>query len=132
MQRFLKSLNKKLTDKLALLPDSMNLEDYHKLRTFPEFDNRFTAPIHGFKSAEDYYESCSSRQYFPNIKIPTLLVNALNDPFLSEECFPVPEAQKNPDFYLEMPQKGGHVGFADDFFKNIYYSERRAVDFIKG
>jgi len=131
MQRFLKSLHKKLTDKMALMPDEMNLEGYHKLKTFPEFDDRFTAPIHGYKNAEDYYESCSSRQFLSQIRIPTLLVNAQNDPFLSPECFPVPEAEANPFFFLEMPQNGGHVGFTESFFKNQYYMDKRAVEFIR-
>ena len=130
MQRFLKSLHRKLTDKLAMMPDEMNLEGYHQLKTFPEFDDRFTAPIHGFKSAEDYYESCSSRQYLSQIRIPTLLVNAQNDPFLSPECFPVPEAEANPNFYLEMPRHGGHVGFTESFRKNKYYYDQRAMAFI--
>lgn len=130
MQRFLKTLRHKLTDKLALLPDGMNLDGYHKLRTFNQFDDRFTAPIHGFKNAEDYYNRCSSRQYLPQIQIPTLLVNALNDPFLSPECFPVPEAKQNNCLFLEMPRQGGHVGFTENFWQNKYYPERRTVDFF--
>jgi len=131
MQRFLKTLHQKLTDKLALMPDEMNMEGYHSLKSFPEFDERFTAPMHGYKNAEDYYESCSSRQFLPQIQIPTLLVNAQNDPFLSPECFPVPEAEANKYFYLEMPCRGGHVGFTDSFLKNKYYSDKCAVEFIR-
>lgn len=130
MQRFLKTLRHKLTDKMAMLPEGMTLDNYHKLKTFPQFDDRYTAPIHGFKNAEEYYTSCSSLQYLPNIRIPTLLVNALNDPFLSTECFPVAEAEQNPYFFLEMPRHGGHVGFAEDFWQNIYYSEKRTAEFF--
>ncbi|PSR54316.1 alpha/beta hydrolase [Adhaeribacter arboris] len=130
MQRFLKSLRKKLTDKVSLMPATMTLDGFHQLRTFPEFDNRYTAPIHGFKDAHDYYSKCSSRQYLPNIRIPTLLVNAQNDPFLSPECFPVAEAEANPVFFLEMPVDGGHVGFVENYYRNLYYSERRAVAFF--
>lgn len=130
MRRFLKTLRHKITDKLALLPDGMTLDGYDKLRTFPQFDDRFTAPIHGFKDAADYYARCSSRQYLTYIKVPTLLVNALNDPFLSAECFPVPEANQNPHLFLEMPRNGGHVGFTQNFWRNKYYSEKRAVDFF--
>jgi predicted alpha/beta-fold hydrolase len=130
MQRFLKSLRRKMTDKLALLPPGITLEGYDKLRTFPQFDDRFTAPIHGFKDADEYYTRCSSRQYLPHIQVPTLLVNARNDPFLSPECFPIPEAQQNPHLFLEMPRQGGHVGFVEDFGKNKYYSEQRTVQFF--
>ena len=62
--------------------------------------------------------------------MPTLLVNAKNDPFLSPECFPVQEARENPVFFLEMPEEGGHVGFTEDFRGESYYSERRAVTFL--
>lgn len=130
MQRFLKSLQKKLMAKSTLLPTDMTLDNYHTLRTFPAFDERYTAPIHGFKDAHDYYTQCSSKQYFANIRIPTLLVNAQNDPFLSPECFPVAEAEANSNFYLEMPKDGGHVGFVENYRKNVYYSERRALDFF--
>lgn len=131
MNRFLKTLRQKLTAKLTLLPEGMNLEGYEKLRTFPQFDDRFTAPIHGFKNAEDYYTRCSSRQFLTAIRIPTLLVNAQNDPFLSSECFPVAEAEHNPYLYLEMPRYGGHVGFAENFWQNRYYTERRTAEFFK-
>jgi uncharacterized protein len=130
MHRFLKTLRHKLTDKMALLPEGMTLEGYDELTTFPQFDDRYTAPIHGFKDSSEYYTRCSSRQYLPSIRIPTLLVNALNDPFLSPECFPIAEAEQNPNLFLEMPRYGGHVGFAEDFWKNIYYSEIRTAEFF--
>ncbi len=130
MQRFLKSLRRKLTAKTALMPATMTLDNYHRLRSFPEFDDRYTAPIHGFKDAHEYYTQCSSRQYLGQIQIPTLLVNAQNDPFLSPECFPVAEAEANPNFFLEMPPDGGHVGFVENYRRNLYYSERRAIEFF--
>lgn len=129
-QRFLKSLGRKLEQKRRMYPDYVDLDDYHLLRSFPEFDDRYTAPMHGFKSAEDYYARASSRQFLKNIRIPTLLVNAKNDPFLSEACYPVQEAQENPCFYLEMPEEGGHVGFTENFRKDLYYSEARALRFL--
>jgi len=130
MQRFLKSLRHKLAAKESLMPATMTLENYHHLRTFPEFDDRYTAPIHGFKDAHEYYTKCSSKQCLSNIRIPTLLVNAQNDPFLSPECFPVTEAEANSFLYLEMPKDGGHVGFVENYQQNQYYSERRAVEFF--
>jgi len=129
-QRFLKSLGRKLEQKRLVYPNEIDLSTYSLLRSFPEFDDRYTAPLHGFKNAEDYYARASSKQFQKNIRIPTLLVNAKNDPFLSEACYPVQEAQENPFFYLEMPQEGGHVGFTKDFRKDVYYSEVRAVRFL--
>ncbi|MBB6611071.1 alpha/beta fold hydrolase [Pontibacter sp. Tf4] len=129
-QRFLKTLGEKLEQKRQLYPNEVDLTDYSVFWSFPEFDNRYTAPIHGFKDADDYYTKVSSRQFLTNIQQPTLLVNAKNDPFLAEECYPVEEARTNPYFYLEMPETGGHVGFTEDFRKDVYYSEARAVKFL--
>ncbi|TPE40636.1 YheT family hydrolase [Pontibacter mangrovi] len=129
-QRFLKTLGEKLEQKRQMFPDELDLTDYSVSWSFPEFDDRFTAPIHGFKNAEEYYTRVSSRQFLESIQVPTLLVNAENDPFLSKECYPVQEAEKNPYFYMEMPEEGGHVGFAEDFRKDRYYSEERALRFI--
>lgn len=129
-QRFLKSLGQKLEQKQQMYPDEVDLKDYNLFWSFPEFDDRYTAPLHGFKDAEDYYARVSSKQFLGNIRIPTLLVNAKNDPFLSEECYPIAEAKQNPNLYLEMPEEGGHVGFTEDFRNNRYYSEERALRFL--
>ncbi|MER2996894.1 YheT family hydrolase [Pontibacter populi] len=129
-QRFLKTLGEKLEQKRQLYPDDVDLTDYSIFWSFPEFDNRYTAPLHGFKNADDYYERVSSKQFLKNIQQPTLLVNAKNDPFLNKGCYPVQEAKANPYFFFEMPDSGGHVGFAEDFMKDIYYSEARAVRFL--
>lgn len=131
-RRFLKSLKAKLEQKKELYGHEIDLKDYNVLWSFPEFDDKYTAPLHGFKDAEDYYARVSSKQFIKYIQIPTLLVNALNDPFLSEECYPIKEAEENPIFYMEMPTEGGHVGFAEDFRKDLYYSEARAVEFLLG
>ncbi|GAA4440463.1 alpha/beta fold hydrolase [Pontibacter saemangeumensis] len=129
-RRFMKSLKTKLELKKEVYAQELDLSDYNVLWSFPEFDDRYTAPLHGFKSAEDYYARVSSRQFIPGIQVPTLLVNAKNDPFLSPECYPVQEARENPFFYLEMPEEGGHVGFTEDLRGESYYSERRAVTFL--
>ncbi|MHC2993054.1 alpha/beta hydrolase [Pontibacter sp. HJ8] len=129
-QRFLKTLGQKLEQKKELYPDELDLSDYSLFWSFPEFDNKYTAPIHGFKSADDYYARVSSKQFLQGIQIPTLLVNAKNDPFLTKNCYPLEEAEQNPYLYLETPEDGGHVGFAEDMRHNIYYSEARAVRFL--
>lgn len=127
--RFLKDLVNHLKEKQKRFPESLSLEDVNSIKTLLDFDNVYTSKAHGFKNALDYYEKSSSFQFLPNIKIPTLIINALNDSFLSPECYPVKEAKKNSNLHLEMPQFGGHVGFVDK--KNVYYNERRALEFIK-
>ncbi|RYF85185.1 MAG: alpha/beta fold hydrolase [Chitinophagaceae bacterium] len=128
-RRFLKSLRQKLKQKQLLHPAEESLKNESRLADFFAFDNFYTAPAHGFAGAEAYYKACSSLYFLGTIQIPTLLINAQNDPFLSQSCFPVKEAEKSEFVFLEMPERGGHVGFCSDFRKDIYYSELRALQF---
>jgi predicted alpha/beta-fold hydrolase len=130
LRRFMASLRQKMRVKAAHLPGQLDLAELDNLRNFPEFDERYTAPLHGFASADAYYEYAASGRYLPGIRIPTLLVNALNDPFLPPSCFPRAAAAASPSFYLETPATGGHVGFAEGRPDGEYYSERRAIDFF--
>ncbi len=100
------------------------------LKTFKHFADRYTAPIHGFKDALDYWAKCSSKQFIPNIRIPTLIVNAKNDPFLTESCFPIDDVSMNENVHMEMPQSGGHVGFVSFNKEKTYWSEKRAMQFL--
>ena len=131
MRRFTRMLHEKIRAKMRLMPDMISDEGYDQIKTFKEFDNRYTAPIHGFRDAEDYYRQASSKQYLQAITIPSLLVNAQNDPFLAEACYPIAEAEVNPNFFLEMPESGGHVGFISFNKRGEYWFESRAVSFFK-
>lgn len=128
MKRFLITLRQKVRAKMELFPDQINDKDFHTIKTFVEFDDRYTAPIHGFKDAYDYFAQCSSRQFLPNIRVPTLLVSARNDPFLDEPSFPYPEAEASSGFFLETPERGGHMGFTAS--GDEYWSESRALSFL--
>lgn len=130
MRRFLSSLRQKIRAKMEVLPGKLDDRGYERLRTFKDFDDRYTAPIHGFADAEDYWRQCSCRPALKNIPIPTLLINARNDPFLAEPCFPIAEAEANPNLHLEMPTSGGHVGFISFNHRGEYWSESRAVSFL--
>lgn len=127
--RFLKDLVKHLKQKQQLFPEQLNVDEIYTIKTLLDFDNVYTSKAHGFKDALDYYEKSSCLQFLPNIKIPSLIINALNDSFLSAECYPVKEVKNNKNIFLEMPQHGGHAGFIDK--NNIYYNEKRALGFIK-
>jgi predicted alpha/beta-fold hydrolase len=113
MVRFLQSLRAKLRRKDEIFPGQLDLTGLDSIRTFVEFDDRFTAPLHGFKDADDYWTRSSCRQFLPDIRLPALLVNAMNDPFLGRRCFPAEEAAESEFFHLETPAGGGHVGFPD-------------------
>lgn len=109
--RFLKKLGKKIASKALLFPTQVSVDGFEKIKTFREFDNRYTAPLHHFKDADDFYQKASAENYLRNIELPSLLVNAANDPFLPKECYPVDICRKHPHLSFEIPKKGGHVGF---------------------
>ncbi len=127
-KRFLNNLIKKVKDKASQRND-LPIHDIDSITTLMEFDNQYTAPLHGFKDAIDYYEKCSSIKFIPTITIDTLIINAKNDPFLAEDCFPTDQFRHHQHVYFQMPEHGGHVGFAD-LNKGGYWSEQRAVEFI--
>jgi len=131
MRRFMLSLLPKLEAKRARFPGRLPDVDVSKIRTFAEFDGAYTAPAHGFASAEDYWRRASSRSFLPGIRRPTLLVNALDDPFLAPACFPEAEARANPHFHLLTPRWGGHVGFMHDRLDGTYWSEQVATAFLE-
>jgi predicted alpha/beta-fold hydrolase len=131
MKRFTRMLHEKIRAKMRILPGQISDEGYHRIKTFKDFDDRYTAPLHGFRDAENYWRKSSCKQFLKNITVPTLLVNALNDPFLAEPCYPVEEATANPNFFLEMPASGGHVGFISFNKTEEYWFESRAVAFLR-
>lgn len=130
MAYFLRRLRRKVRQKAAQFPDRVSAEGLRRLRTFRAFDDRYTAPLHGFADAEDYWARASSRRFLPAIRIPTLLVNAADDPFLAPACFPRAEAEASAAFHLEVPRHGGHVGFVAFHPDGTYWSERRAAAFL--
>ena len=126
--RFLRTLSKKMHLKHQQFPNELDVAPLKKVKTLTDFDDFFTSKINGFKDAEDYYLKASSKQFIPNITKPTLLINALDDPFLSESCFPISEAEENAKFYLMTPSNGGHVGFISK--GDFYWSEYQILNFL--
>lgn len=133
MQRFIKKFQPKLRSKVLRFPENnISENEIQKLKTFYDFDSLYTAPAHGFSSAEDYWEKSSSIVYLEGIRIPTLLINAKDDPFLAPSSYPYNEAKENPKFYLETPNYGGHVGFTASLLeKGPYWYEKRIMEFYK-
>jgi uncharacterized protein len=130
MERFLIEMRKKIRSKKQMFPDQLDLTGLNAIRTFHEFDDRYTAPIHGFRDAADYWERNSCRQFLTQVKLPTLLVSAANDPFLGPNCYPHLEAAESEFFHFEMPSSGGHVGFYASGNDDEYWSETRALEFL--
>jgi predicted alpha/beta-fold hydrolase len=127
--RFLKSLKAKVLTK-SLLRNDLDVSNLHRIKTLEEFDDCYTAPLHGFKSAKDYYEQCSSIRFVAHIRTPSLIINTLNDPFLSQECFPAALLKDHPFVNLQILSRGGHVGFTQFNKNGLYWSEQRALEFL--
>ena len=130
MKQFLVSLHEKIRLKMEQMPGMINDVGYGRIRDFKGFDDRYTAPMNGFKDAEDYWFKCSSGRFLHAITVPTLIVNALDDPFLADGCYPVRQAEQSTQVHLEMPRSGGHVGFVQFNKDGSYWSENRAVEFL--
>jgi uncharacterized protein len=109
--RFLGKLKKKIGAKAVQFPDLIDLALLRKVNDFDAFDTHFTAKLHGFKDANHFYQSVSADNWMSEIAIPTLIINALNDPLLGPECYPVKLAESKSEIILEMPKRGGHTGF---------------------
>ena len=129
-ERFMRMLHEKILAKMERFPGEIDDHGFSRMHTFKDFDERYTAPLHGFKSAADYWEKASSRPLLTQIAVPTLLVNALDDPFLGLSCYPHQEALVSPHLFLETPEAGGHVGFVSFRCGGDYWSESRALDFL--
>lgn len=131
MRRFVRELRGKMVAKHQRFPDKISLDGIEQISTFRQFDDRYTAPLHGFRDAEDYWLQCSSLFYLQAIRRPTLIVNALDDPFLSPGCYP--DDALSEYVLLETPDHGGHVGFVPAQLPQPghYWSELRAASYLE-
>lgn len=131
LKRFLIDLKKKTLEKNKKFPDSFLSEEKIKaVKNFKQYDDLYTAPAHGFKDAEDYWEKNSCKPFLENITIPTLIINALDDTFLGDLCYPYEISQSHEHVFLETPKHGGHVGFNSKLIgKSGYWLEKRIYEF---
>lgn len=133
MKRFIRKLGAKIEQKSRQFPDHPNLsfEGYRKdIKDFITFDDRYTAPLHGYKNAADFYELASAKPLLKNIEVETLIVQAQNDPFLGDKCYDLGSGQSNKNLTLVLPKYGGHVGFMQSGHFNSFVEEV-AFDFCK-
>ena len=130
----LKPLRASLNDKFNTFDMTKLLkirkEEIEDIKTIEAFDEHYTAPMHGFKSAEEYYEKCSAKQFLKDIAIPTHIIHALDDPFMDKRIIPKQE-ELSKFITLELSQHGGHVGFVSGtFFNPKYWLEERIVEYF--
>jgi len=129
LNRFLKKLKAKIKQKAVQFPELFDLQGIDAISSFAQFDTQITAPLCGFESADAFYKYASAANYIEGIQKPTLLVNSLNDPMLPDDCYPFEAANRSEFFYLETPDKGGHLGYWWPRIK-ISWMEHRALGFI--
>jgi uncharacterized protein len=131
---FLRSLRRKALAKSARYPEAFRPEIVLRAHTLYDFDDLVTAPVHGFRDADDYYARSSSLPYLARIRIRTLLLSARDDPFLPSEVLDEVRdvARTNPSLHLEFVQRGGHVGFISGSvpWRPFYYAEWRVAEFL--
>jgi len=113
------------------LLNSLNKKMRVKFKTLREFDNKITGPLHGFVDANEYYSKSSCRQYLSLIRVPTLLLQAKDDPFMTDDLLPDPN-ELSGYVTLEIVENGGHVGFISGRFpwNPEYWLEKRAPEFL--
>lgn len=128
-KRFVRNLKKELFRRHLAFPEQITKEEIAGCNSLLAIDELYTSKAHGYKNAADYYQKCSSLQFLANIQIPTLIINAENDSFLSDTSYPVEIAKNSDNLHLEIPAHGGHVGFIQN--KKTYYHEERALEFVQ-
>jgi predicted alpha/beta-fold hydrolase len=131
---FLRSLRRKAAEKLGRYPDLYDPARLAAARTILEFDDAVTAPVHGFASADDYYHRSSSLHFLAHIRLPTLLLSAVDDPFLPPAVLDEVRAvaRGNAALQVEFVERGGHVGFVSGRvpWRPFYYAEWRVCEFL--
>ena len=130
----LKDLNAALEKKYDTLDMNTHLNlkksEIKNLKTFWEFDEAYTAPIHGFESAQDYYTRCSAKQFLKDINTPTLIIHSSDDPFMTAKILPL-EDEISDYITLEVSKYGGHVGFiSGTLFKPDYWLEKKIINYF--
>jgi predicted alpha/beta-fold hydrolase len=129
---FLATLKKKAAEKAARFPGLVDAARVHAARTLREFDDAVTAPLHGFRDAEEYWRCSSCKPWLPYVRVPSLLLNARNDPFLPAAALPGRD-DVSDCVQLEFPEHGGHVGFASGPFPGRFdWFGNRIMSFLRG
>lgn len=129
---FMETLRPKALAKLQLFPGAADPAALRAARTLYDFDNVYTAPVHGFRDTDDYWLRASGKPWLHNVRVPHLVLNALNDPFVPAASLPR-VADVSSCVTLEQPATGGHIGFASGGFPGrLEFLPRRLLRFFEG
>ena len=128
---FLRSLKRKMDAKAELVRERLDLKRILETRTIREFDDAATAPLHGFGDAATYYAACSSNGFLRAVRTPTLLMHAVDDPFLPPESIPEATMRGNPHLTAIITDRGGHVGFLEGSpVRPRFWGDETGADFL--
>jgi len=130
-RHFLSTLKPKSLAKLENFPGLYDAAAVRAARSFRDFDDLVTAPLHGFRDVDHYWSAASSGPYLERIRVPTLLLNARNDPFLPEHALLAAARKASPSVVLEFPRTGGHVGFLTGPFPGRPWLPQRLLEFLE-
>ncbi|MEO0456138.1 MAG: alpha/beta fold hydrolase [Cyanobacteria bacterium P01_A01_bin.114] len=132
VRRFIKSLKRKTFQKLEHYPDLVDRQSLRSVKTLSDFDELFTAPVHGFPNAETYWRSSSSIHFLSAIRRPTLLINAQDDPFYPAKALPYQQVADNDFLTGLFPRQGGHGAFIDGGwpFRLSCWADQQALTFL--
>ncbi len=129
---FVRNLLARYARKAELFPERYPRDGFGPIRTLKEFDDKITAPHSGYRDAADYYARASARNVVGEIRVPTLLVTAQNDPFVLFSSFRIAGVEENPAIVFEAPEHGGHCAFISRHAGAArFWAERRVVDFCR-
>ena len=128
-ERFKTKLLKFLLNRPELI-DNQILKEIPKMKYLDDITDNYIAPLHGFKDGRDYYEQCAAISVVDKIRVPTFILNAKNDPVLSESCAMLEVAKKSDYIYSEIPNHGGHCGFYQPNNDGIYWGDKRMIEFV--
>lgn len=131
-KQFMWSLRKRIRLKKKLFPDVYDLSPLPRIRNLREFDDAFTSVAGGFLNADDYYHRASSIRVVPNIRIPTLIIHAEDDPFIPFEPLRDTVFAENPYLMMVTTERGGHVAFVSSKTdEDRFWAENRAVEYFQ-
>lgn len=127
---FLDSLKRKALGKLDQYPDLFDRKRVATTKTLYDFDNLVTAPLHGFRNTDEYWGQSSSKPWLRHVRVPTLVINARNDPFMPASALPLAE-EASSAVMLEFPEQGGHAGFLSSPFPGkLAWLPERVIGFF--
>ena len=125
-----RKLKRTISQKAKNVKLEIDISKARTARTFREYDDWVTAPLHGFRDVDDYYARSSSHQFLKNIHTPTLVIHARDDAFMTEHTIPS-EEELSDKVTLEVSEHGGHVGFIGGRWLPQYWLDERIATYIK-